>query len=93
MAAPNTRQLLDLLMTVPAKDYKNALAYVMSEWVMHQGQFLFTSSLSFSLSLACAYQNNAEIGEVFWRETLCESLWNLKQREFFNRGDTGCISN
>jgi hypothetical protein len=54
---------------------------------------LFTSSLSFSLSLACAYQNNAEIGEVFWRETLCESLWNLKQREFFNRGDTGCISN
>jgi len=38
MAAPNTRQLLDLLMTVSAKDYQNALAYVMSEWVMHQGE-------------------------------------------------------
>jgi hypothetical protein len=65
MAAPNTRQLLDLLMTVSAKDYQNALAYVMSEWVMHQGQFLFSLPLSFSLSLACAYQNNAETGDLF----------------------------
>lgn len=44
MAVPNVGQLLDLLSTVPTKAHENALSYVMSEWTMHQGQFLFEIS-------------------------------------------------
>lgn len=38
MAAPNVGQLIDLLASIPAKEHENALAYVMSVWVMHQGE-------------------------------------------------------
>lgn len=38
MASPNVGQLIDLLATIPAKEHENALSYVMSEWVMHQGE-------------------------------------------------------
>lgn len=40
MASPNVGQLIDLLATIPAKEHENALSYVMSEWVMHQGKSL-----------------------------------------------------
>jgi hypothetical protein len=38
MADHYSVQLLDLLLLVQTKGYENALDYVMSEWVMHQGQ-------------------------------------------------------
>ncbi|KAG0591650.1 hypothetical protein M758_1G229200 [Ceratodon purpureus] len=38
MASPNVGQLIDLLAAIPAKEHENALSYIMSEWVMHQGE-------------------------------------------------------
>ena len=40
MSAPNVKQFIDLLVTVPAKDYDNSFVYVMSEWAKQQGQHL-----------------------------------------------------
>lgn len=40
MSAPNVEQFIDLLVTVPAKDYDNSFVYVMSEWAKQQGQHL-----------------------------------------------------
>ena len=42
MASPNVGQLIDLLAAIPAKEHESALSYIMSEWVMHQGE-LFES--------------------------------------------------
>jgi hypothetical protein len=38
MADHYSVQLLDLLLLVQTKGYENALDYMMSEWVMRQGQ-------------------------------------------------------
>lgn len=38
MSAPNVEQFIDLLVTVPAKDYDNSFVYVMSEWAKQQGE-------------------------------------------------------
>jgi hypothetical protein len=38
MADHYSIQLLDLLLLVQTEGYENALDYMMSEWVMHQGQ-------------------------------------------------------
>lgn len=40
MSAPNVERFIDLLVTVPAKDYDNSFVYVMSEWAKQQGEHL-----------------------------------------------------
>ncbi|KAH7416171.1 hypothetical protein KP509_14G078800 [Ceratopteris richardii] len=38
MSAPDVGQMLNLLISLPAKGFPNSLAYVMSEWTKHQGE-------------------------------------------------------
>ncbi|KAI5081597.1 hypothetical protein GOP47_0001340 [Adiantum capillus-veneris] len=38
MSAPDVGQLLNLLVSIPAKNSPNSLEYVMSEWTKHQGE-------------------------------------------------------
>ncbi|KAK1311442.1 hypothetical protein QJS10_CPA08g01705 [Acorus calamus] len=57
LSAPNVEQFIELLLTVPAAGYENALVYVMSEWSQHQGEIngsyqikVTTSALALLLS-------------------------------------------
>lgn len=38
MSAPHIGQFIDLLVSIPAKDYENSFSCVMSEWAKQQGQ-------------------------------------------------------
>lgn len=61
MSAPNVEQFIDLLVTVPAKDYDNSFVYVMSEWAKQQGQHLqsmFFGSGNFEARIVHALSEN-----------------------------------
>uniref|UniRef100_A0A7I4DD79 Importin N-terminal domain-containing protein n=1 Tax=Physcomitrium patens TaxID=3218 RepID=A0A7I4DD79_PHYPA len=66
MASPNVGQLIDLLATIPAKEHENALAYVMSEWVMHQVEIqgsyqIKVSTTALALLLASGHPQLSQI--------------------------------
>lgn len=75
MSVPDIGQLLNLLISVPAKGFPNSLAYVMSEWTKQQGEMqgayqikLTTTALALILA-----SRHAEISNIYVQGYLIQS--------------------
>uniref|UniRef100_A0A803KVA8 Importin N-terminal domain-containing protein n=1 Tax=Chenopodium quinoa TaxID=63459 RepID=A0A803KVA8_CHEQI len=82
LSAPNVGQFIDLLVSIPGDGDRNSFAYVMSEWVKHQGEIqgsyqikVTTTSLALLLST-----RHVELAKNFVQGHLIQSTAGITTR-------------